>query len=69
MVTVHSLNLGILHALRCARSRSQGSLLPSLRFGVTLSSLRVRYAPLRRDREPQSSTALRILFKPTSERV
>ena len=35
--------------------------------GVTLSSLRVRYAPFRR--EPQSSTALRILFKPTSERV
>ena len=45
MVTVHSLNWG--SSTRCAapRSRSPGSLLPSLRFGVTLSSLRVRYAP------------------------
>mmetsp|Transcript_17909 Transcript_17909/g.58962 ORF Transcript_17909/g.58962 Transcript_17909/m.58962 type:complete len:212 (-) Transcript_17909:1993-2628(-) len=46
LVTVHSLNLGILHALRCAtESLTPGSLLPSLRIGETLSSLRVRYAP------------------------
>ena len=66
---LHSLNLGILHALRYAsESLTPGSLLPSLRFGVTLSSLRVRYAPFGESPRvlPRSGSSL---SQPLSERV
>ena len=67
MVTVHSLNLGILLALRCATESLTG-IAPSLAPVWGNSELPLRTLRSLR-REPQSSTALRILFKPTSERV